>query len=87
MAALPLRATPSKCFSKEAPAASAWKEQPFLLLLVIVAVVAEVATAAAAAAAASSVDVALRTQQKCSSCAAPFITYFFMTLMSLIRQC
>lgn len=58
----------------------------FLLLLVIVAVVAEVATAAAAAAA-SSVDVALRTQQKCSSCAAPFITYFFMTLMSLIRQC
>lgn len=57
----------------------------FLLLLVIVAVVAEVATAAAAAA--SSVDVALRTQQKCSSCAAPFITYFFMTLMSLIRQC
>lgn len=85
MAALPLRATPSKCFSKEAPAASAWKEQPFLLLLVIVAVVAEVATAAAAAA--SSVDVALRTQQKCSSCAAPFITYFFMTLMSLIRQC
>lgn len=86
MAALPLRATPSKCFSKEAPAASAWKEQPFLLLLVIVAVVAEVATAAAAAAA-SSVDVALRTQQKCSSCAAPFITYFFMTLMSLIRQC
>lgn len=86
MAALPLRATPSKCFSKEAPAASAWEEQPFLLLLVIVAVVTEVATAAAAAAA-SSVDVALRTQQKCSSCAAPFITYFFMTLMSLIRQC
>lgn len=85
MAALPLRATPSKCFSKEAPAASAWKEQHFLLLLVIVAVVAEVATAAAAAA--SSVDVALRTQQKCSSFAAPFITYFFMTLMSLIRQC
>lgn len=43
MAALPLRATPSKCFSKEAPAANAWEEQPFLLLLVIVAVVVSVA--------------------------------------------